>query len=37
MDIIILGEIFFRSDYKIEVTFDVFAEWLPPTKAKFDR
>lgn len=33
---IILGKTF-RSDYKIEVTFEVFTEWLAPIKATFDR
>lgn len=27
----------FRSDYKTDVTFAVFTEWLPPIKATFDR
>lgn len=33
---IILGKTF-RSDYKIEVTFEVFTECLPPIKATLDR
>lgn len=33
---IILGKTL-RSDYKIEVTFEVFTEWLSPIEATFDR
>lgn len=33
---IILGKTF-KSDYKMEVIFEVFTEWLPPIKATFDR